>query len=202
MLTSINQYEISVWVCKCSSLSSRCQFWVGYATPIHLSNRLCRPCLTGDCRWDAERLAPLQQTPASPHTTARTTAPSAVDPRPESYPTDHTAADNTGDLSDATIRTPRSHDSDYPGCTARYAKVSCKLGSFRVISSGLADGVSAFGFAENLSKLSPILINKLLLRVDLSNNSLDLSMSLWIFRWAGEKFELTAEQTPIIGVTR
>ena len=38
-----------------------------------------------------------------------------------------------------------------------------------------------FGFAENLSKLSPILINKLPmklpLRVDLWNNSLDLSMS-------------------------
>ena len=62
--------------------------------------------------------------------------------------------------------------------------------------------VSAFGFAENLSKLSPIVINKLLLRVDLSNNSLDLSMSLWIFRWAGEKFELTVEQTPISGITR
>ena len=62
--------------------------------------------------------------------------------------------------------------------------------------------VSAFGFAKNLSKLSPIVINKLLLLVDLSNNSLDLSMSLWIFRWAGEKFELTVEQTPIIGVTR
>ena len=66
--------------------------------------------------------------------------------------------------------------------------------------------VSACGFAENLSKLSPIVINqlpmKLLLRVDLSNNSLDLSMSSWIFRWAGEKFELTAELTPIIGVTR
>ena len=59
--------------------------------------------------------------------------------------------------------------------------------------------VSAFGFAENLFKLSPIVINKLL---KLSNYSLDLSKSLRIFRWAGKKFELTAEQTPIIGVTR
>ena len=97
-------------------------------------------------------LAPLQQTPASPHTTALTTAPSAVDPRPESYPTDHTAADSTGNLSDATVRTPRSHDSDYPGCTARSAKMSCKLGLFRVISSDLADALSVL---SGLPKICP-----------------------------------------------
>ena len=96
--------------------------------------------------------APLQQTPASPHTTARTTAPSAVDPRPDSHPTDHTAADSTSDLSDATVRTPRSEDFDYSGCTARSAKVSCKLGSFRVISSGLADALSLL---SGLPKICP-----------------------------------------------